>query len=129
MQKKNTSLPELNLASEVLQAALESSANAIVFTDKDATILWANPAFSRMTGYALDEVRGRHARILKSGAHRDEFYAELWRTILSGQAWHGEMTNRRKDGSLYTEESTITPISHGTGCISYFIAIKRDVTE
>jgi len=110
-------------------AALESAANAIVITGRDGRIVWTNPAFSTMTGYAAEEAEGENPRVLKSGRHDDAFYEEMWETILSGRVWGGEIINRRKDGSLYTEEMTITPVRDDAGAISHFIAIKRDISD
>ena len=110
-------------------AALLAAANAIIFTDRRGVILWANPAFTTLTGYALDEVVGANPRVLKSGKHDPGLYRDLWSTILSGRAWHGEITNRRKDGTLYVEEMTITPVRGDDGEIANFIAIKQDVTR
>ena len=110
-------------------AALEAAANGIVITDCEGHILWANPAFAKLTGYELSEVIGKNSRVLKSGQHDKAFYRNLWQTVLSGQVWHGEMVNKRKDGSLYTEEMTITPVRNAAGEITHFIAIKRDITE
>ncbi len=114
-------------------AVMESAANAIAVTDPDATIEWVNPAFTRLTGYRLNEAVGKSTRILNSGKQTTAFYAELWRTILAGKVWRGEMINRRKDGSLYAERMTITPVlasgsSGGTGTIDHFVAVKEDVT-
>jgi PAS domain S-box-containing protein len=91
-------------------AALEAAANGIVITDDEGTIIWANPAFTRLTGYAVEEVIGQNTRLLKSGQQEDAFYRDMWCTICAGQVWYGELVNRRKDGSLYTEEMTITPV-------------------
>jgi PAS domain S-box-containing protein len=111
-------------------AALEAAANAIVITDREGRITWANPAFTRLTGWSLDEARGSSPRILKSGQHELSFYEELWRTILSGQVWQGEMVNRRKDGSFYHEEQTITPVrGPGRGEITNFVGVKVDISE
>ena len=110
-------------------AALESSANSIVITDCTGKITWANPAFSRLTGYTLPEVQNQNPRILRSGVHDERFYKQLWDTILAGEIWHGEIVNRRKDGSLYTEEQTIAPVRDANNQITHFIAIKQDVTE
>jgi len=115
----------LNLQSTVLEA----TANVIMIADKDGRIAWVNPAFTRLTGYNFQEVWGQNPRILKSGKHDASFYQNLWRTILSGQVWSGEVVNRRKDGSLYTEEMTITPVRDRDGAISHFIGIKQDITE
>src|SRR5207253_1190197 len=109
--------------------ALQSAAHAIVITDNQGAITWVNPAFTTLTGYTLEEVSGRNLRILKSGMHDRAFYATLWETILSGQVWYGEITNRRKDGSLYFEEQSITPVMNDAGEITNFIAIKQDITE
>jgi len=114
----------MKLQSEALLAA----ANGIVITDREGVILWSNPAFSRLTGYAEEEVIGRTPRIVKSGVHPAEFYASLWNTITSGEVWQGEVTNRRKDGSLYAEEMTITPVRNSFAVITNFIAIKQDVS-
>jgi PAS domain S-box-containing protein len=110
-------------------AALEAAANAIVITDQSGDILWVNAAFSAFTGYSAQEVLGRNPRLLKSGKQEEAFYRNLWQTISSGQVWRGEMTNRRKDGSLYTEEMTITPVRSSDGTIVRYIAIKQDVSE
>jgi PAS domain S-box-containing protein len=113
-----------------LQAtALKSAANAIVITDNKGIISWVNPAFTALTGYTLEEITGRSTRILKSGEHDAAFYQKLWGTILSGQIWHGEMINRRQDGSLYFEEQTITPVMNEAGEIINFVGIKQDITE
>lgn len=109
-------------------AALEAAANAIVITDLDGVIQWTNPAFTRLTGYSIEEAIGQNPRILKSGKHDTEFYKNLWQTVLSGKVWRSELINKRKDGSLYTEEMTITPVRNGQGKITHFIAIKQDVS-
>ncbi|HLJ59271.1 MAG TPA: HD domain-containing phosphohydrolase [bacterium] len=112
----------------MLVAALEAAANGIVITDQAGAIEWVNPAFTRMTGYAFEEVRGQNPRVLKSGRQDRAFYERLWKTIRAGQVWHDEIVNRRKDGTLYTEEETITPVADATGRITHFIAIKQDIT-
>jgi PAS domain S-box-containing protein len=109
--------------------ALEAAANAIVITNRDGTIVWVNPAFTEFTGYTLEEAAGQKPSIIRSGEHDAAFYKTLWDTILSGQPWQGEMINRRKDGTTYFEEQTITPVMDETGEITNFIAIKQDVTE
>jgi PAS domain S-box-containing protein len=113
----------------LLAAALEAAANAIVITDLNGHIDWVNPAFTRLTGYTLEEVRGENPRLLKSGKHDADFYRRLWRTILDGQVFRGEMINRRRDGSLYREHMTITPVRDGEGAITHFIAVKEAATE
>ena len=113
----------------LLTTAVEQAADAIVVTDADGRIQYFNPAFTRMTGYSGGEAIGQNPRLLKSGKQDPEYYRDLWKTILSGQAWRGEMVNRRKDGTLYTEEMTITPVRGSSGVITNFIAVKHDVTE
>jgi PAS domain S-box-containing protein len=110
-------------------AALEAAANAIVITDTGGTIQWANSAFTRLTGYTLIEVVGQNARIVKSSKQDESFYRNLWNTILAGNIWAGEITNRRKDGQLYTEEMTIAPVLSLNGEITNFVAVKQDLTE
>ena len=110
-------------------AALDATANAVVITDRKGVIIWVNAAFERLTGYSRAEVTGQDTRVLKSGRTPPAVYAELWRTILAGRIWHGEVTNRRKDGSLYDEEMTITPVQDGRGETTHYIAVKQDITE
>jgi PAS domain S-box-containing protein len=111
-------------------AALEAAANPIVITDRSGTIQWINAAFTTCTGYGAGEAIGRNTReLVNSGAHDRAFFAKLWDTVLAGNVWHGELTNRRKDGSLYPEEQTITPVKDDHGKVTHFIAIKRDLTE
>jgi PAS domain S-box-containing protein len=110
-------------------AALNAAANAIVITDREGTIVWVNAAFSAVTGYSAGESVGRNPRdLVKSGIHDEAFYRRMWDTILAGQVWHGEIMNRRKDGRVYPEEQTITPVRDARGEIAHFIAIKRDLT-
>ena len=117
-------------ALRVESAALNAAANAVVITDREGHIEWVNPAFETLTGYSAEEALGKNPReLVKSGQHDRAFYAGLWDTILAGRVWRGEIVNRRKDGSLYTEEMTITPVPDESGGISHFVAIKSDVTE
>ncbi|MDP3432005.1 MAG: PAS domain S-box protein, partial [Bacteroidota bacterium] len=113
----------------IQSTALNAAANAIVITNISGTIEWINPAFTKLTGYTLEEVTGENPRTIKSGKHDAAFYKNLWDTILTGKVWHGEMINKRKDGSEYTEEMTITPLKDENGEITRFIAIKQDITE
>ncbi len=114
----------------IQSAALEACADAVLITDVQGRVEWANPAFTAITQYNLDEAKGKNPReLVKSGQHSNSFYQQLWKTILSGQCWRGEMINRRKDGSLYYEFSTITPVFDTQGKINRFIAIKQDISE
>ena len=111
-------------------AALEASANSIVITDSNALIKWANPAFSELTGYALEEAIGKHPNeLVKSGVQNQAFYEVLWQTILNGEVWRGEVVNKHKDGTLYHQEMTITPVRTEGDSITHFIAIKQDISE
>ncbi len=112
-------------------ATLEAAANAMVIADSRGSIMWVNGAFTKMTGYCKEEVLGKNPRLLKSGNQPESYYADLWSTISSGQVWHGEIVNKRKDGALYTEEMTITPVTMEAGdpAKRYFIAVKQDITE
>jgi two-component system, cell cycle sensor histidine kinase and response regulator CckA len=110
-------------------AALQSAANAILITDRVGKIISVNQAFTQLTGYSQEEAIGNRPNILKSGNHPASFYQNLWKTILSGEVWKGEIENRRKDGSLYTEEMTITPVYQTQEKISHFIAIQQDISD
>lgn len=110
-------------------AALEAAANAIAITDRKGTIQWVNPAWEALTGYSKEESIGHSTRIIKSGMHNREFYKSMWDAILAGKVWRGDLVNRRKDGVLYYEEETITPVLDRQGNVTHFIAIKLDVTE
>tara|TARA_R110001583_G_scaffold31978_1_gene108966 strand:- start:32041 stop:34380 length:2340 start_codon:yes stop_codon:yes gene_type:complete len=113
----------------LLESALNASATAVVITGTDARIEWANPAFTALTGFELSEAIGRMPKeLVRSGQQSREFYERMWNTILSGAVWRGELVNRRKDGSLYDEALTITPVRNELGDLSHFIAIKEDVT-
>lgn len=110
-------------------AALESADNGIMITDIHGIIEWVNPAFTALTGYTFDEAVGRNpGHMLRSGQHDETFYEERWRTILAGNVWKGELINRRKDGSLYTQEETITPVLNSSGDMSHFVVIQQDIS-
>ena len=109
--------------------ALTAAANAIVITTHEGMIEWVNPAFTRLTGYSAEEAIGGNLRMLKSGEHPRAFYGTLWATILTGNVWYGELINKRKDGGLYTEEMTVTPVRGADGQIAHFVAVKQDITE
>ncbi len=108
--------------------ALESAANAVVITDREGRITWVNPAFTHLTGYTPKEALGQNPRLIKSGNHDQAFYQDLWESVLSGKVWQREMTNRRKDGSIFTEEQTITPVRDQRGEITHFVSINHDIS-
>ncbi|NJD38731.1 MAG: PAS domain S-box protein [Geobacter sp.] len=112
-----------------LSAAVEHSPASIVITDREGRIEYVNAAFCRMTGYSRDEVLGRNPRMLKAGDTPEEFYRELWETLLSGEEWRGEFHNKRKDGTLFWELASISPITNEQGEITHFVAVKDDITE
>lgn len=113
----------------LLSKAIESTADAVLITDRDGNIEWTNPAWTKLTGYPAAEAVARNPRILKSGVQGDDFYASLWRTILDGETWSGELINRRRDGSLYHEKAKITPLIDEDGEVTHFIGIKEDISE
>jgi len=112
-----------------LALAVEQSAEAIVITDRGGTILYVNPAFERITGYPAKEAVGKNPGILHSGKHDETFYKELWSVLGRGMVWTGHFINRRKDGSLYEEDATISPVRDSSGEIVSFVAVKKDVTR
>ena len=114
---------------KVQSSALTATANGIVITDCNGQIEWVNPAFTQLTGYTAAEASGQNMRMLKSARQARAFYSNLWATILTGNVWHGELVNRRKDGQFYTEEMTITPVRNTDGVIKHFVAVKQDITE
>jgi len=112
-----------------LRAAVEQSANTVAITDIRGNIEYVNPAFEKATGYTAAEAVGKTHRMLKSGEQDAEFYRHLWTTIRSGKIWQGEFHNRRKDGSLYWETATISPVQNDKGETVRYLAIKEDITE
>lgn len=112
-----------------LSAVIEQTAESIIITDAAGTILYVNPAFERITGYSRAEAVGQNPRFLKSGKQDNTFYQEMWATISAGGVWRGRLVNRRKDGKLYTEEETITPVRDENGVIVNYVAVKHDVTR
>jgi PAS domain S-box-containing protein len=129
---KDKSADQNALSSDVLAlltTAIAQIGEGVLITDISGTIQYANSAFTRMTGYSTEEVVGQNPRFLKSDRQNPAYYLELWRTILAGEIWRGELLNRRKDGTLYTDKMSITPVRDASGAIANFIAIKQDVTE
>ncbi len=114
---------------QTLSSAVEHIDESVVITNKDGVIEYVNNAFERTTGYTKDEVLGRNPRILKSGKHDKNFYKWMWDTILAGESFHGTVINRRKDGSLYYEEKTISPLIDASGAVTHHVATGMDVTH
>ena len=111
-----------------LKLAVEQSPATVMVTDLAGIIEYVNPKFTKTTGYRADEAIGQNPRILKSGFQPPEFYADMWHTISAGLEWRGELHNRRKDGSLYWEYASISPIKDDDGRITHYVAVKEDVT-
>jgi len=112
-----------------LNAAIEQAGEVVIITEVDGKIIYVNPAFEKVSGYSRAEAIGQYPRLLKSGKQDTAFYQELWATIQAGRIWQGRFVNKKKDGTLYTEEATISPIKDEAGQIINFVAVKRDITR
>ncbi|MCJ2164768.1 MULTISPECIES: PAS domain S-box protein [unclassified Pseudodesulfovibrio] len=112
-----------------LTAAIDQAAEAIIITDPSGTITYVNPAFERITGYHRREAIGKNPRILKSGEQGTEFYDDLWNTLLSGNIWHGQYVNKKKNGERYTQEATIGPVRDRQGEIISYVGVARDISR
>ncbi len=122
-QQKN----ELQL--KILSEGINRTPACVVVTNKAGEIIFVNEKFYKLTGYSFDEIMGKTPRILKSGHHSNQFYQNLWDTILAGKSWTGELFNKKKNGTFYWESTMITPIKNEQGEITHFMAIKEDITE
>jgi PAS domain S-box-containing protein len=111
-----------------LSRAVEQSPTSIVITDREARIEYVNAKFTELTGYTPEEVLGRNPRVLNSGETPRETFRQMWTTILAGLEWRGEFHNRKKNGELYWEAATISPLKNNAGAITHFVAVKEDVT-
>ncbi len=112
-----------------LSQAVEQSPNPVMISNKIGTIEYINHKFTELTGYSADEAIGKHTSILKSGETRPEEYKKLWKTISAGKEWHGIFHNRKKNGELFWEKATISPIRNAQGKITHYLGIKEDITE
>ena len=112
-----------------LSSAVEQSSNSIMITNLDGNIEYTNPKFTKLTGYSVEEVLGKNPNMLSSGVQPKEYYAQLWKTITSGKTWHGQFQNKAKNGHLFWEQVTITPIKNKEGKIINYLAIKEDITD
>jgi PAS domain S-box-containing protein len=120
---------QIELHIKQLSTAVEQSPASIVITDTQGTIEYVNPKFTEVTGYAYEEVIGQNPRVLKSGVQPKEFYSTLWKTITSGEEWRGDFSNKKKNGEIYWETASISPIISSTGRITHFVAVKEDITK
>ncbi len=112
-----------------LRVALDASSDAVLITDATGSIKYVNAAFLRVTGYSASEVLGKTPGMLKSGVHGAEFYHQMWGTLRSNRVWRGRITNRRKDGTLYISEESITPVLNSAGQTTHYIAVENDITS
>ncbi len=127
--RDTTSRQILTKENQRLVTAISHAADAIVITDAQGQIQYVNPAFCAMTGHTRASVLGTNPRLLKSGHQDAEFYRQMWQTLTQGEVWSGRLVNRGKDGELFTEDTTISPVIDECGCITHFVAAKRDVTR
>lgn len=112
-----------------LSRAIQQSPVSVVITDVNGNIEYVNPKFTRVTGYTFEEVLGKNPRILKSGEKSTDEYRELWETIIAGREWRGDFRNKKKNGELYWEVASISPIRNSRNEITYYVAVKEDITE
>jgi diguanylate cyclase (GGDEF)-like protein/PAS domain S-box-containing protein len=118
----------MQLQVQILSRAVQQTASSVIITDTEGQIEYVNPSFLRLTGYTQDEVMGQHTRILKSGKTPDQVYKDLWATLKDGKEWRGEFINRKKNGELFWELATISPIRNSNGRITQYMAVKDDIT-
>lgn len=118
----------LQLNSLLFRSAIEQTPASIVITDAQGIIIYVNSFFSELTGYSLEEAKNQNPSILKSGHQSDEFYKDLWDTITSGKTWNGNLLNKKKNGDLYWEKATISPVFNNKKIITNYIAVKQDIT-
>ena len=112
-----------------LASAIDQASETVLITDRMGNIQYVNPAFTKLSGYTRQEAIGRNPHILKSDKHDERFYEKMWRTLIRGEVWHGHLINKKKDGSLFEEEATISPVKNNDGQIINFVAVKRDVSR
>jgi diguanylate cyclase (GGDEF)-like protein/PAS domain S-box-containing protein len=113
----------------LLDSALAGVGNAVMITNAESRILWANQALTTLSGYPTKDILGKTPKLFNSGAQNGEFFRRFWETLNAGQTWQGDMVNARPDGSRYTAHQTVTPLLGGDGQIAHFIAVLEDVTE
>ncbi len=124
-----TERKEIEKQLKLLSRSVEQSLVSIVVTNRDGEIEYVNAAFTKITGYTFNEVKGTTPRIFKSGMQSDPFYKKLWDTILSGNEWHGELINKKKNGELFWEDISISPVTNKSGDITHFVSVREDITK
>jgi two-component system NtrC family sensor kinase len=126
--RANDAQQKLTAQLSLQSAALQAAANAIAITNREGQITWVNPAFTRLTGYTFQEAIAQNLQILEANTQDTSLYPNFWHMILNGKAWHAEITNRRKDSTVYQEDITVTPVLDHEGEIIHFVVIKQDIT-
>lgn len=131
LEKKRLRKEKLKMEEEMRRQnfALKSAGQAIIMTDKMGAIIYVNPAFTKLTGYSAMEAKGQNPRILKTDRHPNDFYKKMWDTILNGNIWAGELTNKRKDNSLYEAHLTISPVFDNNNELESFVAVQSNITN
>ncbi len=127
--QRNVSVLQDNELVGVLAEIISQSSDSIILTDIEGNIQYVNSAFERMTGYLQEELIGKNTNIINSGMHTESFFSQMWATLKSGTSWQGRMYNRRKDGTIYLEGTTISPLKSPDGTIVGYFSIKRDITR
>jgi polar amino acid transport system substrate-binding protein len=112
-----------------LSSAVEQSQVSVVITDPDGTVEYVNPKFTEVTGYRAEEVIGQNPRVLNAGIQPTEFYKDMWDTIIAGDVWEGEFANKKKNGDIFWENATISPIRNSANRVTHFVAVKEDITD
>ena len=112
-----------------LVAAIGAAEESVIITDRYGVIEYVNNHFTRQTGYESREARGKRPSILRSALHGNEFFEEMWSALTKGEPWRGALVNRRKDGSFYEAELSISPVRDHTGAVTHYVSVERDVTE
>ena len=128
-EKEQKKLKESSQKAELFAISAEQSPVSIVFTDKNGIIEYVNPKLTELTGYSADELLGKNPRIFKSGHTTEAEYEQFWEAIRSGQEWHGEFLNRKKDGTLFWEAAFIAPVKDDAGEITHFVGVKQDISH
>jgi two-component system cell cycle sensor histidine kinase/response regulator CckA len=112
-----------------LETVLEQAAETIMITDRDGFIQYVNPGFEAVSGYTRREVVGRRPQFLQSGHHTPDFYKKMWDELKTGKVWRGHLVNKRKNGSTYELDATISPVKNNEGEITHFVSVRKDITE
>ena len=120
---------DMEIERDRLASAIAQSGEIVIITDIEGNIQYVNPTFEAVTGYSREDAVGKNPRFLKGGTHNLDFYRHLWDTITAGQTWRGQLVNRKKDGTFYSEAATISPMRDASGEIVNFVAVKQDMTE